>query len=138
MSFIRFPIFFLVLLLIIFSASLGFAAADQSKQLYDTTAGLNSTPTAAWVDTTSEYTQGVHIDFGVETIVRAPQANSPDSPTDLATKYFHEHFTLPFYNRGETTWSIASLSDKFSSNPVTDFKNLTDIKNFEVLLQFKF
>ena len=47
MSFIRFPIFFLVLLLIIFSASLGFAAADQSKQLYDTTARLIRTPTAA-------------------------------------------------------------------------------------------
>jgi len=138
MSLNRFTVFSSVPLVIIFSASLVFAAADQSNQPHHTAAEINSTSTATSVDTTSEYTQGVQINFGVQTIAPTHRESFLDTPTDLAAKYFHEPITLPFYNGGKTTWSIASLSDKFSSNPMTDIKNLTDIRNVEVLIQFKF
>jgi hypothetical protein len=134
----RLPIFSLAFALVMFSASFAFAAAEQPAQTNNTAAGPNDTSTASLVDiTTSQYSQGMHIDFGVETTAAAPE-NSLDSPSDFSTKYIREHFTLPFYNGEATTWSLTSLADKFSSNPMTDVRNLTDIRNLAVLMQFKF
>ncbi len=72
------------------------------------------------------------MDFRSETAARAPREIPPDSFTDFSAKYFHEQWALPFYDTNETKWCLAPLSDKFSFDP------MTDIKNLEVLLQYKF
>ena len=84
------------------------------------------------VDITSEYSQGMHVDFSGEITPPAPKEISLDSQPDFSTKYFREQLTLPFYDSKETKWCIAPLSDKFS------FNQMTNIRNLEVLLQYKF
>src|SRR5271169_4356018 len=112
MSFNRLPIFFLTFLLIIFSSAFALAADELSNQPHNSIAGSGGTSATALVDITSEYSQAMHIDFGVETTTLAPKENSLDSPSDFSEKYIRKHFTLPFYNGEETTWSLTSLSDK--------------------------
>jgi hypothetical protein len=133
-SFNRFSIFFPVLLLIILSASFVFAAAEQKS--YDNTAGqvcpAKGTPAEALVDITSEYSQGMHVDFSGQATAPAPREIALDSPTDFSSKYFRQQLTLPFYDSKETKWCLAPLSDNFSFNP------MTDIRNLKVLLQYKF
>jgi hypothetical protein len=136
MSFNRFSIFFLVLLLIFLSATLVFAESEQPNQSHTTTLGpalpLIGTPMAGFSDITSEYSRGMKMDFGGRISSLPPRAVSPDSLTDFSNKYSREPMIFSFSYTEVTKFSISPLSEKFSFNPVTDIRNL------EVLLQYKF
>jgi hypothetical protein len=134
MKFNRFPILLFVLLPIILSVSPVLSAAERTNPSLPTISGrtANCTSTTALIDITSEYSQEMHWDFNSETIARATKKNPPDSFSDFSEKYFHEPWTLPFYDTKETKWCLSPLSDKFSFDP------MTDIRNMEVLLQYRF
>jgi hypothetical protein len=123
-----------VLLPIILSISPVFAETKQANPSPHNISGrmANCTSGEALVDITSEYSQGMHLDFRGKTPAHAPREIPPDSFTDFSAKYFHAPWTLPFYDTKETKWCLSPLSDKFSLDP------MTDIRNLEVLLQYKF
>jgi hypothetical protein len=129
----RFPILLFVLLPIILSVTPVFAATELTNLSSHATGRMtNCTSAGALVDITSEYSQEMHWDFKSETIARTTREIPPDSFSDFSAKYFHEPWTLPFYNSKDTKWCLSPLSDKFSFDP------MTDIRNLEVLLQYKF
>jgi len=136
MSYNRFPIFFLVLILIFLSEPLVFAESEQTNQSHTTTMGLAlpliGTPMAGFSDITSEFSRGMKMDFGSQISTLLPRVVSPDSPTDFSNKYSREPMIFSFSYTEVTRFSISPLSEKFSFNPVTDIRNL------EVLLQYKF
>ena len=136
MPFYKFSIFALVLLLILLSATLVFSESEQTNPSHTTTIGLGlpliGTPTAGFSDITSEYTRGMRMNFGDQITELVPQSVSLDSSTAFSTKYSREPMIFSLYNTEMTRLSLSPLSEKFSFNPVTDIRNL------EVLLQYKF
>ena len=136
MSFNRLPIFLLVLLLTILSASLVFAEAEQTTEAYAATPGqilpLNSAPVAGLANITSEYAQGIRMDFGSQTLPLVAREISLDPRTDIPAPSSHEPFVFSFYQSNEARLGISPMTQRFSFNPITDIMNL------EVLVQYKF
>ncbi len=129
-----------VLFLCMFYASLALAAVDQKSSSQNTNfpwvVPTNGSPVPALTDITTEYSKGMPADFGGKTnaAVRLLLAAFPDPSIDPnpAAEYFRDLSTFTFYDDKDTRWNLAPLSDKFTMNP------LTDIRNVEVLLQYKY